>query len=182
MTSPDTDTDDIDPVTLLVPLVGALYARGVPHASDLLATVEGKALVDLLAPARAGAGTVHDRAVSAHRVVVAAVAAVGPPARHALEALLDLHPAATPGRRLVLTLTERRERAGGFYRVSGATVARHHEEKLTLALAMELQQRRAAADRTTRAADRRRPAAPPPPPASAYRPASGGPDRPVAAP
>nr|MDT0665486.1 hypothetical protein [Micromonospora sp. DSM 115978] len=113
--------------------------------------------------------------------IVAAVAAVGPPARHALEALLDLHPAATPGRRLLLTLTERRDRAGGFYRVAGSTMARHHEEKLTLALAMDLHQRRQAADLTTRAADQRRPAQPPPPPATAYR-AAGRPDRPAVAP
>ncbi len=169
------------PVSRLAGLVAALYKPGIPHAADLVAADAGRELVDVLHPPRPHTGTpddAHARALDAHRMIVAAVAALGPPASAALAALLDLHPATRRGRRPLLNLTERREQAGAAYHVAGETIRRHHEGTLTLALAMELYRRLRAKDATTAATGQPRPLPPPPPPAhfqpSPPAPATGG--------
>ncbi|ONH24168.1 hypothetical protein [Pseudofrankia asymbiotica] len=152
MSRPD-PSDPADLVERLDALVRGLLAHGVSHPADLVASEDGRALTDLVFPAGSGAGSVHDRAIRTHRLIVAAVAALGRPAAPALEALLDLHPAARPaGRRPMLTRTERREQAGTYYRVAGDTIRRHHEPRLVRRLAMEIYQRARLGDLTTHGA------------------------------
>ncbi|WP_045878039.1 hypothetical protein [Pseudofrankia sp. DC12] len=160
---PQPDPPAADPVDLLDGLLHELLAYGVSHAADLVATDPGQALTDLLCPPAQGAGSRHDRAIRAHRVLVAAVAALGRPATPALEALLDLHPAARPvSRRAPLTRTERREQAGTYYRVTSETVRRHHEDRLIHRLAVELYQRAHLGEATTHATDPQPDHTPPP--------------------
>lgn len=152
-----------DPTPRLTQLIArGLYPHGIPYATDLLATPDGCALVDYLSPPRPG---IHptDRATQAHRTIVAAVTALGGPTAHALEALLDLHPAIRGRRAVALTRTERREKAGVAFRVGASTVQRHTEDRLAERLAVELYQRVRVGIDTTHATDQHRqpPALPP---------------------
>ncbi len=99
-------------------------------------------------------------------------AGIGGPAARALEALLDLHPGAQPGRHPKLTHTERREIAGAANRVAGDTIRRHHEHRLALTLGIELHRRVRAGDATTHATPDNRLARHLPPPADSFRPRS----------
>jgi hypothetical protein len=163
----DTDHSDPDPVRRLTRLLTGLYKHGgIPYAADLITGPDGTALIDIVSPDLPGAGTLTDRAIRTHRMIVAAVAALGPPASQALTALLDLHPAARHARRPNLTLTERRHQAGTAFnpQLEGDTVRRHHERRLTIVLAFELYQRRRHDATTEPDPTPGRPYPPPPPP------------------
>ncbi|WP_007507595.1 hypothetical protein [Pseudofrankia saprophytica] len=176
MRRPDT-AGPADLVDQLDALVRGLLAHGVSHPADLVASADGRALTDLVFPAGSRAGSAHDRAIRTHRLIVAAVAALGRPAAPALEALLDLHPAARPAsRRPMLTRTERREQAGTYYRVAGDTIRRHHEPRLTRMLALELYQRARLGDLTTHGTPEHSHPRQAPPPPDRYRPTTATPN------
>jgi len=160
-----------DRVTALARLLDALLEQGIPHAADLVASTDGRALIDHIRPPRIGAGTVHDRAIATHRVVIASVAALGAPDAPMLEALFDLQPAARPRhRRLALTLTERREQAGAVVNRAAETVRKGYEPKLLKRLALEIHRRTTAGVDTTRGSEDYPRLHLPPPPADLYRP------------
>ncbi len=161
-------------------LLSRAYRPGIALSTDLLDHTD---LLDVLAPTREGEDQMF-RVRRAHRLVVSAVASLRSPYSDALRALLDIEPL-PPGRRMVLNLTERRERAGTYFNVTGDTFRRHHERRHTQELAGELHRRLTSMADTVRPVLRvheraeppgestipkRTQPATPPPPASTYRP------------
>ncbi|MCL9793777.1 hypothetical protein [Frankia sp. AgKG'84/4] len=161
-------------------LLTRAYRSGVALSSDLLQHPE---LLDVLAQTRDGEDQMF-RVRRGHQLLVSSVASLRSPHSDALRALLDIEPL-PPGRRMVLNLTERRERAGTYFNVAGDTFRRHHERRHTQELAGELHRRLKSMEDTVRPVLRvhgreeppgertipkRTQPATPPPPASTYRP------------
>ncbi len=95
--------------------------------------------VDLVWPAETGMPrqTIHDRAIHAHRLLTAAVAALEQPHSEAMGIMLCLWPGT-----LGLSLDQRRERAARLFGVQPDTFRRPaHEGHLVLNLALEIYQR-----------------------------------------
>lgn len=153
--------------TGLVPHLDALLGCGAEGPADLIA--QSPVLIDRLYPVPELPLDV--RAEHAYRVLVAAIGALGHPRGEALRALFNIGP--TPRRgRILLTQTERREKAGVVYGLSGETIRRHYEQRLVLALALELARRTRTGHDTTHGTTgtRARFLAAPPPPAAHFRP------------
>ncbi|WP_157180419.1 hypothetical protein [Protofrankia coriariae] len=95
--------------------------------------------VDLVWPAEAGMPrqAIHDRALRAHRMLTAAVAAMEQPHSEAIGIMLCLWPGT-----LGLTLDQRRERAARLFGIQSDTFRRSaHEGRLVLNLSLEIYQR-----------------------------------------
>jgi hypothetical protein len=161
-----------DAVARLRELLPVLYRTGVQP--DRLFT-HTPALVDLLAPADGPGDTRYHRARRARRLLVAAVADVGPPpCDRALRILLHLD--CDPTRPPPATLTDRRAQAGALFTppLRADTFRRpRHEGRLTRALAFALFYRiapdPAAPRRPGRASASVHAARPPAPPAGPPR-------------
>ncbi|WP_063822632.1 MULTISPECIES: hypothetical protein [Frankia] len=149
--------------------LAAAYKRGIPHAADLASNAEVRPLLDLLVPAD-GQASEHQRARTAHRMIVTAVDALTSPRADAAAIMLGLV-SAPPGRDR--GITARKEAAAQQHGISADWFTRSELEPMSLALAMELdQQLRRREGRTATDPYRYRDPAvlPPPPPATSYRP------------
>ncbi len=146
------------------------YKRGIPHAADLTLNAEVRPLLDLLVPPD-GRASDHQRAHTAHRMIVTAVAALTSPRADAAAIMLDLV-SAPPGRDRGITV--RKAAAAHLHNISADWFTRTELGAMTLSLAMELdQQLRRREGRTATDPYRHRDPSTmrPPPPATSFRPA-----------
>ncbi|MCK9893368.1 hypothetical protein [Frankia sp. AgB32] len=157
-----------DHVGTLCAWLDIAYKRGVPHAADLALSAELRPLLDLLCPPN-GKASDHQRASTAHKMIVTAVDALQGTRADAAASMLDLVPG-PPGR--VRGITARKEAAAHHLGISADWFSRRELEPLTLALAMELDQQIARREgRTHTDPQHHHPSQlPPPPPADSYRP------------
>ncbi|MCL9758789.1 hypothetical protein [Frankia sp. AiPa1] len=154
----------------LVTLLSTAVDQGLRGPSDLILAVPD--LIQIIAP------RARDHIAGAwltHQVIIAGIDSLPEPTRSALRALYGLEHS-TGGRTVLLTKTQRRERAGIAIQRSGERFKRAYERPYLTDLASELQRRIRTPEDTT--FGRRtalhdaspRMAPPPPPPASSYRP------------
>lgn len=147
MTNQHAEQDDAKPIkdpTGLITLLDDLLATGAQHPQDLLNG--SPALVARISPGKPA--TTYLRARQAHRVLVAAIHALGRPRSDALRALYNLDPIPR-NKKPLFTQTKRREKAAEIYNLSVETIRRHTEETLLEALAMEIDYRISRGDGTT---------------------------------
>ncbi len=153
------------------------YKRGVPHAADLALSKELRPLLDLLCPPD-GTASDHQRASTAHKMIITAIDALHGTRADAAAAMLDLVPG-PPGR--VRGITARKDAAAQHLKISADWFSRRELEPLTLALAMELDKQIARREaRTNTDPQHHHPSQlPPPPPAESFRPRPAQPVTPV---
>lgn len=120
----------------LIKLLDDLLATGAQHPEDIINSAPE--LIDRMRPGEPR--DLYQRARETQRILVATIDALERPRSDALRALYSLDPVPR-GHKLLLNQTERREKTGVVYRVSGETMRRHMESRLLLALAVELDHR-----------------------------------------